>query len=236
MAPEPQPTAPRPWVHAPPPRDQRVSFTGTFGLIRADVLAYAHHNRMPRVGPLKALSILLIPPVQWLVLQRWSHYFFGLRWFLVARLLYQVNLTLFGADVSPSSRFAGGVYMPHPVGLAIVGRIETGTFLSSLAGMGGGTPVLDDVGAGPGFPVIEEWCYVGAKSSVVGGIRVGARSVVAAHSLVTQSFPPDSLIAGVPARLIRTLQPGEFERLTGLPERPASAAPYGTASARRDSG
>jgi acetyltransferase-like isoleucine patch superfamily enzyme len=39
------------------------------------------------------------------------------------------------------------------------------------------------------------------------GTTVGKGSIVAAGAIVTRDIPPDSLVAGVPAKVVRTLQP-----------------------------
>jgi carbonic anhydrase/acetyltransferase-like protein (isoleucine patch superfamily) len=49
---------------------------------------------------------------------------------------------------------------------------------------------------------IEQNCWIGAKVTLLDGIRIGAGSVVAAGAVVTQSFPAGSVIGGVPARLL----------------------------------
>lgn len=48
-------------------------------------------------------------------------------------------------------------------------------------------------------------CWVGAKVTILDGARIGKASVIAAGSVVTSSFPDRSVIGGVPARLIKTL-------------------------------
>jgi acetyltransferase-like isoleucine patch superfamily enzyme len=53
---------------------------------------------------------------------------------------------------------------------------------------------------------IEDECWIGAKAVILDGVTVGERSVVAAGAVVTKDVPPYSLVAGVPARVIRDLR------------------------------
>ena len=48
-------------------------------------------------------------------------------------------------------------------------------------------------------------CWIGAKVTILDGAIIGKGSVIAAGSVVTQSFPDRSLIGGVPAKLLRPL-------------------------------
>ena len=55
-------------------------------------------------------------------------------------------------------------------------------------------------------PVIIEnnvWITVGVI--ILAGVRIGEGSVVAAGSVVTRDIPPNSLAAGIPAKVIRKL-------------------------------
>ena len=50
--------------------------------------------------------------------------------------------------------------------------------------------------------VVEANTWIGANAVVLAGVTIGANSVVAAGCVVNKSFPKDSIIGGVPARLI----------------------------------
>lgn len=51
--------------------------------------------------------------------------------------------------------------------------------------------------------VIEEGVWCGANVTILKGVTIGRESVVAAGAVVTKSFPPYSIIGGVPAKLIK---------------------------------
>jgi acetyltransferase-like isoleucine patch superfamily enzyme len=72
----------------------------------------------------------------------------------------------------------------------------------------GHPPELVDV---PSAPVrIGDDAWIGFGSAILKGVSIGARSVVAARSLVLEDVPSDVLVAGSPARIIKQLaSPGE---------------------------
>ena len=51
--------------------------------------------------------------------------------------------------------------------------------------------------------VIEDDVMIGVNCIILKGVTIGSRSIVAAGSVVTKSFPSDCVIGGNPARLIR---------------------------------
>jgi len=51
---------------------------------------------------------------------------------------------------------------------------------------------------------VGDGCWLGARAVILKNVTLGDRCVVAAGAVVTRSFPSDSVIAGVPARLLRS--------------------------------
>lgn len=57
--------------------------------------------------------------------------------------------------------------------------------------------------------VIEENVWIGQGSMILSGLTIGKGSIVAANSVVTKSVPPFSLVAGNPAKVIKTISKQE---------------------------
>jgi acetyltransferase-like isoleucine patch superfamily enzyme len=56
--------------------------------------------------------------------------------------------------------------------------------------------------------IIEDDVWIGAKSTIMKGVHIGRGAVVAAASVVLNDVPAFTLVAGNPAREIRSLEPG----------------------------
>ena len=51
--------------------------------------------------------------------------------------------------------------------------------------------------------VLEDHVWVGAGAIILAGVKIGRKSIVAAGSVVTKDMPSKSLIAGIPAKVVR---------------------------------
>jgi carbonic anhydrase/acetyltransferase-like protein (isoleucine patch superfamily) len=63
---------------------------------------------------------------------------------------------------------------------------------------------------------IGDRCLIGMGAVLLGGSVIGEGSIVAAGAVVREGFevPPGSLVAGVPAKIIREVRPGEQELIS----------------------
>ena len=71
--------------------------------------------------------------------------------------------------------------------------------------IGAGTVTCNYDGKNKHETIIEDDVKVGSDTMLVAPVRVGARSMTAAGSVVTKDVPPDSLVAGVPAEVKKKL-------------------------------
>ncbi len=104
---------------------------------------------------------------------------------------------LYGSDIHWDARLEPGVVVVHGMGLAISGssRVKRGAILFQHVTLGMG---VDPLSKEQGAPEIEQDVHVGASSTLVGPITVGARSKVTANCFVRASVPPDSLVEAPP--------------------------------------
>ncbi|MFT5384722.1 MAG: acetyltransferase-like isoleucine patch superfamily enzyme [Saprospiraceae bacterium] len=58
-------------------------------------------------------------------------------------------------------------------------------------------------------------CWIGAKVTVLDGVIIGDNCVIAAGAVVNKSIPSNTVIGGVPARVIKLIQPLEKEIVYG---------------------
>ena len=53
---------------------------------------------------------------------------------------------------------------------------------------------------------LEDGAWIGAGAIILAGVTVGRNSVVGAGSVVTRDVPPNSVVGGNPARVLRTIR------------------------------
>ena len=79
--------------------------------------------------------------------------------------------------------------------------------------------------------VIEDQCLIGMNATALNGVVVGAGSLVAAGAVVREGMviPPRSLVAGVPAKVLRDLTDTEHGRVVAWRLAQQGCVPQGEA-------
>jgi bifunctional UDP-N-acetylglucosamine pyrophosphorylase/glucosamine-1-phosphate N-acetyltransferase len=73
--------------------------------------------------------------------------------------------------------------------------------------IGAGTVTCNYDGKHKNPTVIEDNVRIGSDTMLVAPVRVGSGAVTAAGSVVTEDVPPNTLVAGVPAKIKKKLTP-----------------------------
>ena len=106
---------------------------------------------------------------------------------------------IFGIDIHPAAHFGVGIMIDHGTGI-VVGETSV---------VGDNVSILQDVTLGGNgketgdrHPKIGDNVLLAAGAKVLGNIRVGNCSRVAAGSVVLAEVPPNTTVAGVPAKVV----------------------------------
>ena len=103
------------------------------------------------------------------------------------------------ADIHPAARFGKGIFLDHATGFVVGETAVVDDEVSILHGVTlGGTGKV----AGDRHPKIRRGVMIGADSKILGNIEIGACSRIAAGSVVLQAVPANSIVAGVPAKVV----------------------------------
>lgn len=106
---------------------------------------------------------------------------------------------MYGVDIHPAAKVGKGIMIDHAHSIVIGETAVVGDNVSMLHSVTlGGTGKEDD----DRHPKIEDGVLIGAGAAVLGNIRIGHCSRVAAGSVVLQEVPPCKTVAGVPARIV----------------------------------
>lgn len=105
----------------------------------------------------------------------------------------------FGVDIHPAAKIGKGIMIDHAHSIVIGETAVVGDNVSLLHSVTlGGTGKEDE----DRHPKIGDGVLIGAGAHVLGNIKIGHCSRVAAGSVVLRDVPPKSTVAGVPAKVV----------------------------------
>jgi serine O-acetyltransferase len=106
---------------------------------------------------------------------------------------------IFGIDIHPGARMGKGIMIDHAHSIVIGETAVVGDNVSMLHSVTlGGTGKEEE----DRHPKIGDGVLIGAGAKVLGNIKVGNCSRIAAGSVVLEDVPPCKTVAGIPARIV----------------------------------
>lgn len=64
---------------------------------------------------------------------------------------------------------------------------------------------IDEQGVTTSLVTINDDVWIGANAVILPGVNIGSHSVIAAGAIVTKDVPPHTIVAGVPAKIIKEI-------------------------------
>ncbi len=167
-----------------------------FETLRRDI--QAARDRDPAVR--STLEILFCyPGVHALWLQRLAHWFWMRRFLFVGRFISHVNRFLTGIEIHPAARLGPGLFIDHGMGVVIGETTEVGENVTIYQGVTLGGTSLERKKR---HPTIGDNVVIGAGAKILGPFTVGDNSKIGSSSVVVNEVPPNSVVVGVPGRVI----------------------------------
>jgi serine O-acetyltransferase len=116
-----------------------------------------------------------------------------------AYYLQSRSSSVFQTDINPAVRIGRGIFLDHATGLVVGETAAIDDDVSILQDVTlGGTGKED----GDRHPKIRRGVMIGAGAKILGNIEVGQCARIAAGSVVLKAVPPNTTVAGVPAKVV----------------------------------
>lgn len=117
------------------------------------------------------------------------------------RILFKIFFNwILGIDVPDTTIIGKGFNVYHGQGLVI----NSQTIIGNNVIVRQNTTIGNSHYNG-GSPIIQDNVDIGANSVIIGEITIGSNSVIAAGSIVIRNVEPNTLVAGNPARFIKSI-------------------------------
>ena len=144
--------------------------------------------------------LLLYNGVHAILLYRLSHWLWQHKLCFIARMLSQFAKWLTGVEIHPAATIGRRLVIDHGTGIVIGATTEIGDDCLLYQGVTLGGTGKDQ---GKRHPTLGNNVMVGCGAKVLGAIKIGDNSRVAANSVVLREVPENSTVVGVPGRVVR---------------------------------
>lgn len=131
--------------------------------------------------------------------------------YYLARTLYKIKIPFLPKIIQVLIRIFFGCYIPYTaeigkdtifayggIGVVIHARsiIGKNCTIGSCVTIGGTNHIYE-------VPVIGDNVYIGTGAKIIGAVKIGNNAAIAANAVVTKDVPDNTLVAGIPARILK---------------------------------
>ena len=161
------------------------------------------------------LSIILTyPGVKAVFFHQISNFFYKAGFDLIARIISQTIRFFTGIEIHPGAKIGKNLFIDHGMGVVIGETSEIGdnvTIYHNVT-LGGSSPSIDSERQRheKRHPTIGNDVLIGSGAQIIGPIKVGNNSRIAANAVVVKDVPENATMVGIPAKAVKLENKGSF--------------------------
>ncbi len=158
--------------------------------------------------------VLTYPGVKAVFLHQIANFFHLAGFHLIARIISQTNRFFTGIEIHPGAKIGSNLFIDHGMGVVIGETSEIGNNVTiyHAVTLGGISPSIDSERQRheKRHPTIGNDVVIGSGAQIIGPIKIGNGSRIAANAVVVNDVPEGATMVGVPAKVIKTGNKGNF--------------------------
>ncbi len=139
------------------------------------------------------------PGIRAVLLYRIGHFFWRIGMPFVPRYLSEIARQLTGIEIHPGAEIGRDFFIDHGGGVVIGETAEIGDNVTMYQGVVLGGTTMDPVKR---HPTLGNNIVVGSGAKLLGPITIGDNVRIGANSVVVKDVPPNSVVVGVPGKII----------------------------------
>jgi serine O-acetyltransferase len=158
--------------------------------------------------------VLTYPGVKAVFLHQIANFFHLAGFHLIARIVSQTSRFFTGIEIHPGAKIGINLFIDHGMGVVIGETSEIGNNVTiyHAVTLGGISPSIDSERQRheKRHPTIGNDVVIGSGAQIIGPVKVGNGSRIAANAVVVNDVPDGATMVGVPAKVIKTGNKGNF--------------------------
>lgn len=139
------------------------------------------------------------PGIRALLLHRISHFFWNIGMPFIPRYLSEIARQLTGIEIHPGAEIGSDFFIDHGGGVVIGETSIVGNNVTIYQGVVLGGVSIETVKR---HPTLGNNVVVGTGAKLLGPIKIGDNVRIGANSVVVIDVPPNSVVVGVPGRIV----------------------------------
>ena len=162
----------------------------------------------------KLSLILTYPGVKAIFFHKIANFFAIAKFDLIARIISQLSRFLTGIEIHPKAKIGKNLFIDHGMGVVIgeTSKIGNDVTIYHAVTLGGISPSIDSESQRheKRHPTIGDNVVIGSGAQIIGPVKVGDGSRIAANAVVVKDVEENTTMVGVPAKAVKSGNQGNF--------------------------